>query len=114
MINNSFGKNPHRRTRFPKFERWLYAMRAKWRHFRIGRLPTRLLGNQYRRSRELIEIDITYACNLGCYNCNRSIRQAPERMHMPLTMVSDFVDTSISRNKQWKRIRVLGGAKLYA
>lgn len=109
METNSFGKNPFYRTKIPILEKWIYRLRAKWRHFRVGRLPTKLLGSQYTRSRNKIEIDITYACNLRCYNCNRSVRQAPERLHMPLAMVTDFVDSSISRKKQWKRIRVLGG-----
>jgi len=109
MTDSSFGKNPFYRTKFPIFERWFYRCRAKWRHFRIGRMPTRLLGPQYKRSRDRIEIDITYACNLKCYNCNRSVRQAPERMHMSVEMIQEFVDSSISQKKVWKRIRVLGG-----
>ncbi len=70
---------------------------------------TALLGPQYRRSRDRIEIDITYACNLHCLNCNRSVTQAPESMHMSVAMIRDFVNQSLARRKRWRRIRVLGG-----
>jgi len=86
-----------------------YFIRAFWRDVRVSCIVTRIIGYQYRRSRELIEIDITYACNLHCLNCNRSVRQAPEALHMPLSMIIKFVNDSIRRRKHWKRIRVLGG-----
>jgi hypothetical protein len=88
--------------------RW-YAVRAAWRFFRISRWLTRWLGPQYHRSRYLLELDITYACNLRCYNCNRSVRQAPETMHLPVEKLRLWVDEWIVRAKRWKRIRVLGG-----
>lgn len=106
---NSFGRNPFYRKRFILAGKGVYWLKAHWRHFRISPWVTRLLGPQYRRSRSRIEIDITYACNLKCFNCNRSVRQAPERLHMPLSMIEDFVEQSIKGGKQWQRIRVLGG-----
>ncbi|NTX08789.1 MULTISPECIES: radical SAM protein [Myxococcus] len=57
----------------------------------------------------MIEIDITYLCNLSCFNCNRSVRQAPEALHLPLDGVTAFVEQSLARGKRWRRIRVLGG-----
>lgn len=95
--------------------RWLwpargwYAIRGAWRQFRISRWVTSVLGPQYRRSRSLLELDITYACNLHCYNCNRSVRQAPEKLHLPVEKLRTWVDEWISRGKRWRRIRVLGG-----
>ncbi len=96
-------------------ERWLflqkvaYRLKAYWRQWRITRLATKVLGCQYSRSRDNIEIDITYDCNLLCQNCNRSARQAPEKLHIPLESISRFVADSIDRGKHWARIRVLGG-----
>lgn len=94
-------------------QRWhwrvLYALWGRWRRVRVGRFLTYWLGPQYRRSRDLIEIDITYACNLHCLNCNRSVAQAPDAMHMPKAKIAEFVNESISRGKRWRRIRVLGG-----
>lgn len=92
----------------PVLQSW-YALRGWYRKARISPSLTGLLGPQYRRSRERIEIDITYVCNLRCTNCNRSISQAPEKLHMPIEMVTRFVDESIQRKKRWKTIRVLGG-----
>ena len=68
-----------------------------------------LFGPQYKRSRKLIEIDITYLCNLYCINCNRSASQAPEEMHITIDRIQSFVNDSISLKHRWNRIRVLGG-----
>lgn len=87
----------------------VYGLRAWYRKLRVSRVLTRFLGPQYRRSRNLIEIDITYQCNLHCLNCNRSVSQAPEEMHISLDQIQSFVDESIAREYQWDRIRVLGG-----
>ena len=80
---NSFAIMPDLRRRFPRpGSRWLWAWRvwygllAVWRRIRIRRVVTAVLGPQYHRSRDLIEIDITYLCNLYCNNCNRSVTQA--------------------------------------
>jgi len=89
--------------------RGVYRALALWRRARITKPLTAVLGPQYRRSRALIEIDITYACNLRCHNCNRSVGQAPDTRHMPLEQVERFVLDSISAGKRWRRIRVLGG-----
>src|SRR6266516_301142 len=88
--------------------RW-YALRAVWRQARISRWLTRWLGPQYRRSRSLLELDITYGCNLNCYNCNRSVRQAPEALHLPIDKLRVWVNEWMTRGKRWQRIRVLGG-----
>lgn len=113
---NSFAIMPELRRRMPRLgSRWLWAwriwyrLRAFWRHVRVSRPLTRLFGPQYRRSRDMIEIDITYLCNLHCLNCNRSVTQAREARHMPVEQITRFVDDSIQRGKRWRRIRVLGG-----
>lgn len=86
-----------------------YTLRAGYRHVRVTKGMTRLLGPQYVRSRDRIEIDLTYACNLRCLNCNRSVTQAPEKMQMSRDMITDFVAESIASGKRWKNIRLLGG-----
>lgn len=113
---NSFEVLPDLARRMPRINpKWsnlwktVYRAYAVLRHVRVSRPVTWLLGRQYSRSRDLIEIDITYLCNLHCLNCNRSVSQAREAMHMPLSTVTEFVDESIRRGKRWRRIRVLGG-----
>lgn len=86
-----------------------YGVRRRYRSLRIIPAATRLLGPQYVRSRDAIEIDITYVCNLRCNNCNRSITQAPEKTHMTAGMIEDFVRDSIAQGKRWRVIRLLGG-----
>ena len=82
---------------------------AFYRSRRTGRLATRWLGPVHRRSRDLVEIDITYVCNLACFNCNRSVSQAPSRDHMSLAQIRRFLDDSRASGMHWKRIRLLGG-----
>lgn len=115
-LANSFEVLPGIGWRMPRVgRRWLwfwrivYRVLAVWRHLRIQRGITRLLGPQYVRSRELIEIDITYLCNLHCLNCNRSVSQAREALHMAVATVEAFVRDSLTRGVVWRRIRVLGG-----
>ena len=56
-----------------------------------------------------IEIDITYACNLGCEACNRSCPQAPTTEHLELSDIKRFIEDSIHLGKQWEFINILGG-----
>lgn len=102
-----------RKTRVPKklvkIARIKYGFKGFWRSMRVGRLMTKVLGPQYIRSHDMIEIDITYRCNLNCYNCNRSVRQAPEALDISISQIVAFVEESIDKKIKWKRIRVLGG-----
>jgi len=82
---------------------------AEYNFWRVKKPMTKALGPQYRRSRAHIEIDITWACNLNCYNCNRSCEQAATGEHMTLEQIQLFIKESIEQNTQWKRIRLLGG-----
>lgn len=66
-------------------------------------------GRQYLPSREFIEIDITYKCNLKCVNCNRSCTQAPSEVEMPVAAIEAFIARSVDEKVPWKRIRILGG-----
>lgn len=86
-----------------------YWLKARYRHRRVHPFLTRLLGFQYRRSRSLLELDITYLCNLRCLNCNRSCTQAPEALHMDVGQLRQWVDEWLVQKQRWQRIRVLGG-----
>ena len=79
-----------------------------WR-YRVRPDVTRVLGPRHRRSRTRIELDITWACNLRCFNCNRSCEQAPTGEGMTVEQVARFVDESLAAGQRWQRIRVLGG-----
>ena len=69
--------NPNRafldQKRFP-WPGWMRGpveiVKALWRRSRAQKWMTLLLGPQYSRSRNRIEIDITYRCNLRCLNCS--------------------------------------------
>ncbi len=89
--------------------RTIHALRKRWWRLRTKRGMTRLLGRQFIRTREKIEIDLTYACNLKCHDCNRSCRQAPDNQELSLNQIVEFIDESLDREIGWKKIRLLGG-----
>ena len=95
--------------RFTSFWRGVFALKKLLRWIRIQGLVTRLLGFQYRVATDLVEIDLTYLCNLRCNNCNRSSAQAPEDIHISLDTVRQFVNDSLAAGRYWARIRLLGG-----
>lgn len=96
-------------TRFVRINKLAFWLLGIWRWIRVQCPVTRLLGYQYTPAQDLIEIDLTYLCNLRCFNCNRSSAQAPEAHHINKSQISDFVEQSINEGRQWQRVRVLGG-----
>ncbi len=107
VFDHKTGKTPQKGS--CGFEKAFYWVKAKWRHLRVHRRMTWVLGPQYKRSRDLIEIDITYRCNLYCQNCNRSVRQAPEALDISLESIRQFISDSKRHGKTWRGIRILGG-----
>jgi len=87
----------------------LSYFQKKKRLIRISKPATKVLGPEYRPNHRRIEIDITYRCNLMCYNCNRSCRQAPSDEHMSIAQIKKFIDESIAKNRKWEYITVMGG-----
>lgn len=79
-----------------------------WRR-RVGVRATRWLGRAYLPSTSRIEIDLTWACNLRCFNCNRSCEQAPTGEQLSPADIRRFVQQSKRQGRQWERIRLLGG-----
>jgi hypothetical protein len=77
--------------------------------WRVKPLPTRVLGHKWPRSHDRASIDITYSCNLRCYNCNRSCQQDPSDDGMSLDQVHHFLEESQARRVQWRLINVAGG-----
>ena len=64
---------------------------------------------EYSTSLDLIEIDITFKCNLMCYNCDRSCRQAPDEKYISIEQIYKFLRETYDKNHHWRRIRILGG-----
>src|SRR5271165_441711 len=118
----------------PSMPKWLHERAARlWRRVHVRRylpqwlgdqcarlsaryflwcikpLATGLLGPLWGRSRNVVEVDITYACNLKCFNCNRSCEQDPSGDRMSIEQMSHFLEESRERGIRWKRIRLVGG-----
>jgi hypothetical protein len=80
-----------------------------WQFLRAQSFVVERFGRQFQPSRRFVEIDITYRCNLKCFNCNRSCTQAPSDVEMPVSLIETFIDQSVQKNIAWQRIRILGG-----
>jgi len=63
----------------------------------------------WKPDQQTLELDITTRCSLSCLNCNRSVRQAPSNEYMTFDQIGTFIQESITGNKSWKIIRLIGG-----
>ncbi|MET0068178.1 MAG: radical SAM protein [Candidatus Thiodiazotropha sp.] len=88
---------------------WVRSLFSPYSYLRVQSPVTALMGPQYRRSRTRLEIDLTWACNLRCHNCNRSCSQVPSVERIELEQIRRFVDESVASAQSWEQIRLLGG-----
>ena len=88
---------------------WFDSLDTRWFLWRIKPLPTRLFGPQWTRRGRNVQLDITYSCNLKCYNCNRSCEQDPSNEGMSVGQVRQFLEETRQNKLDWRRIDVLGG-----
>jgi sulfatase maturation enzyme AslB (radical SAM superfamily) len=56
-----------------------------------------------------ITLEITYDCNIKCYNCNRLCRQAPSKTCMSAEQIERFINESNRYSITWNEINVCGG-----
>lgn len=63
-------------------------------------------------NKHIIELDITFDCNLLCNNCDRGCGIAPSKDYMTLQQVQKFINESLKLNWHWKEIYLLGGEPL--
>ncbi|MGL1890595.1 MAG: glycosyltransferase [Spirochaetaceae bacterium] len=75
---------------------------------RVSKLNV-LVPRKYSVNHKQIEIDITYNCNLSCTSCNRSCDEIKSFIEMNTQVLRNFVHDSITHNRVWERIRILGG-----
>ncbi|MBP7215737.1 MAG: radical SAM protein [Candidatus Omnitrophica bacterium] len=68
----------------------------------------KLFRNRYCSNNNL-GIFITTNCNLSCFNCQTSARQAPANDSMTVRQVEAFVDEAINLQYFWSRIYITGG-----
>jgi hypothetical protein len=96
-------------VRSPLLYNAYYGLNEYYLWFRLNRRVTDLLGTLYRPNTRLVQIDLTYECNLTCPNCSRSCTQAPTNEHMTVGQVKKFLDESVSKGWRWRRIDLMGG-----
>ena len=80
---------------------------------KLVKTPSKILKERklisWKSNLRKIEIEITTDCNLACYNCDRSCRQAPSKECMSLEQVKRFVNESINLHWKWRQIAIIGG-----
>lgn len=56
-----------------------------------------------------LELDITYACNMSCTQCNRALGLLPSKAMMTVKQVSGILRESSRLSQPYTDIRILGG-----
>jgi hypothetical protein len=68
-----------------------------------------LIGRKKYYPNNRLCIDITTICNLKCYNCQSSVRQAPANDHMTIGQLEKFVAEAMELKYYWNAIALFGG-----
>ena len=77
--------------------------------FRISRSFTRILGSEYKPNLNVVQLDVTWNCNLACSNCGRACGLVPTKEIMPLEQIRKFIQECVNKNRMWKKISLIGG-----
>lgn len=100
---------PWMKRRLPWLDRPLMRAFHRYEIWRVSESATRLLGRRWKRSLRRIDIDITYACNLRCNDCNRSVPQALSSTSLTKRDVERFVVDTVASGHDWDLIKLAGG-----
>lgn len=92
-----------------KILRLFNIVRSFFLFIRTAKIFPATLAPAFKTNHQLLEIDITYDCDIKCLNCNRSCRQAPSKEAMTVEQIARFVKESLAAGRRWKVIRILGG-----
>lgn len=80
-----------------------------WKWLELRKLSARLFVSRHKINHSRVVVDLTFACNLKCYNCNRSCTQAPSDEGMSVDQVRKFVRESVETQRKWSHIQLEGG-----
>jgi len=64
---------------------------------------------RYKVNKKIIELNLTNICNLTCYNCASSCKQAPSSESTSLAQIERFVHESCQLQWKWDLIKLYGG-----
>jgi hypothetical protein len=76
---------------------------------RLRRDVTAVLGPLYPQNHNVVQMDITYDCNLKCTRCGRQCAQAPSKDRITVDQVRKFVEESVAQDRKWRMLRMMGG-----
>lgn len=66
-------------------------------------------GLRYATNTHVIEIDVTWECNMKCLNCARLLDKLPSGSRMSMELVDEFVRGSIASKRTFTDINICGG-----
>ncbi|MCX5679728.1 MAG: radical SAM protein [Candidatus Omnitrophica bacterium] len=97
---------------------WTILEHISWRsqklyhrllQYRLSKTITRVAGPLYCQNHDVVQMDISYCCDLKCIDCNRNCSQAPSGDSISVQQVEKFINESIEQNRKWSLLRVMGG-----
>ncbi|MGA2573490.1 MAG: radical SAM protein [Candidatus Methanomethylicaceae archaeon] len=110
MIRFPFKDNLYKAVvKLPQLYNAYDALFGYYLWFRLDRRVTGVMGPKYRTNKRIVQVDITYDCNLRCPACCRSCSQAPSKDYMSVGQIDHFIQDSIRMQKKWQYIKLMGG-----
>lgn len=90
---------------------------SRWRSIRESICSTEAAFNEYLNVElfKHIQLEVTSYCQLKCINCDRNcgLIKNTKNDFLPLSVISKFIEDSLSQNHQWYRIDIIGGEPTY-
>ena len=84
----------------------IFRFYKKLKLLRIGKYATKILGTEFKSNPNKIELDITWKCNMSCFNCGRRCPQARTDEHMSPSQIRKFIKESVEQHRRWKEISI--------
>ncbi len=98
---------------FANAYRYLITACQDIKHFiRARKAIVKIIGREWTTNLDILDLVITYDCNLKCVGCNLACGIAQSKEFISLEQVKRFIKEWEVKNKKWKLIIILGGEPL--
>jgi len=76
---------------------------------RLSKSVTRIKGPLFSQQHRIVQMDITYDCDLKCRRCCRQCSQAATKEHISVRQIKEFIAESVEQQREWAFLRIMGG-----